>query len=37
MVQVEIVNTGICEEQSPEYLAMVKELNSDIVAEYFKD
>jgi len=37
MVQVEIVNTGICEELSPEYLAMVKQFNNDIVAEYFKD
>ena len=37
MVQVEIVNTGICEELSPEYLAMVKQFNNDIVAEYFKE
>ena len=37
MVQVEIVNTGICEELSPEYMAMVKQFNNDIVAEYFKE
>ena len=37
MVQVEIVNTGICEKQSPEYMAMVKQFNNDIVAEYFKE
>ena len=37
MVRVEIVNTGICEDQSPEYLAMVNQFNNDIVGEYFKD
>ena len=37
MVRVEIVNTGICEDQSFEYLAMVNQFNNDIVGEYFKD
>ena len=37
MVRVEIVNSGIFEEQSPEHLAMVNQLNKDIVSEYFKE